>query len=310
METSNLCDRTREFLSAAQSCQLVGISTPPSNKRKPLTTRSEFTQQAINVAKGIESVSQTLIKLTKLCQKTGLFDDASVEIQQLTFLVKQQLHALNKQLEELEHLHQQKKSIFQKQAISHHESVVETLKTDLMKTTKEFKQERRSQFVGNESDGVADWQEEVNSSLASIERPNNSSLVLDLGSGSLGHFNGNMYHNERVHNEPQDSSQLSTQMQSIRLDNSYQRERAEAAQQIESTIVELGQIFQQLATMVSEQGELVERIDSNIEDTMFQVEQGQNQLLRYYNRISSNRWLIVKVFATLILFLFLWVVIL
>ena len=39
-------------------------------------------------------------------------------------------------------------------------------------------------------------------------------------------------------------------------------------QNIESTIEEIGGIFQQLATMVAEQGETVERIDREVDNTV------------------------------------------
>jgi syntaxin 5 len=80
--------------------------------------------------------------------------------------------------------------------------------------------------------------------------------------------------------------------------------------QVESTIVELGQIFNQLATMVSEQGEMVERIDANIDETVSHMDAGHNQLMLYYNSISGNRALILKSSAVLLLFLILWTVIL
>jgi hypothetical protein len=46
---------------------------------------------------------------------------------------------------------------------------------------------------------------------------------------------------------------------SFYLQDSYLQSRAETMQNIESTIVELGGIFQQLAHMVKEQEEMVER---------------------------------------------------
>ena len=39
-------------------------------------------------------------------------------------------------------------------------------------------------------------------------------------------------------------------------------------QNIEATIEEIGGIFQQLATMVAEQGETVERIDREVDNTV------------------------------------------
>ncbi|PPD67934.1 hypothetical protein GOBAR_DD35189 [Gossypium barbadense] len=46
----------------------------------------------------------------------------------------------------------------------------------------------------------------------------------------------------------------------VPLQDSYMQSRAEALQNVESTIHELGTIFNQLATLVSQQGELAIRI--------------------------------------------------
>lgn len=81
----------------------------------------------------------------------------------------------------------------------------------------------------------------------------------------------------------------------------YLTSRQEALHQVESTIVELGNIFQQLAHMVHEQGEMAVRIDENVDDTLSNVEAGQAQLLKYLNTISSNRWLMLKVFAVIMM---------
>ena len=60
----------------------------------------------------------------------------------------------------------------------------------------------------------------------------------------------------------------------------YYSSRADAMHTIESTIVELGGIFSQLATMVKEQEEMVTRIDNNIDDTALNVELGHNEILK------------------------------
>tara|TARA_B100000482_G_scaffold16202_1_gene10992 strand:- start:558 stop:851 length:294 start_codon:yes stop_codon:yes gene_type:complete len=88
----------------------------------------------------------------------------------------------------------------------------------------------------------------------------------------------------------------------------YLSARSEALQNVERTITELGGIFQQLATMVSEQGELAVRIDENVNESVANVDNAQTQLLKYMNSISSNRWLIMKIFGVLISFLVFFVV--
>lgn len=45
------------------------------------------------------------------------------------------------------------------------------------------------------------------------------------------------------------------------------------------------------------------RIDENVDDTLANVDAAQTYLLRYLKGISSNRWLVMKVFAVLVLFL-------
>ena len=87
----------------------------------------------------------------------------------------------------------------------------------------------------------------------------------------------------------------------------YLQGRVEAVENIESTISELGGIFTQLATMVAEQGELVLRIDHDVDDTLHHVSEGQNQLMQYMNSIASNRGLYVKIFLELIVFFLLFV---
>lgn len=81
--------------------------------------------------------------------------------------------------------------------------------------------------------------------------------------------------------------------------------RHTAIESIESTIGELGQIFQQLAHMVAEQGDTLQRIDVNTEEALVNVDKAQDQLLRYWNSVSSNRWLMVKIFSILVVFIFL-----
>lgn len=84
--------------------------------------------------------------------------------------------------------------------------------------------------------------------------------------------------------------------------DTYIQSRSTAIESIESTIAELGQIFTQLATMVAEQRETVQRIDADTMDIASNVSGAQRELLKYYAGISSNRWLMLKVFGVLIVF--------
>lgn len=88
-------------------------------------------------------------------------------------------------------------------------------------------------------------------------------------------------------------------MEEAQSGNSYIQARGEAIDTIERTISELGGIFGQLAQMVSEQSEMIQRIDANTDDVVDNVGGAQRELMKYWTRISSNRWLIAKLFGIL-----------
>ena len=54
--------------------------------------------------------------------------------------------------------------------------------------------------------------------------------------------------------------------------------------------------------MVAEQRETVQRTDADTVDIASNVSGAQRELLKYYASISSNRWLMLKVFGVLIVF--------
>lgn len=91
-------------------------------------------------------------------------------------------------------------------------------------------------------------------------------------------------------------------MEEAQPQNAYIEERGQAIESIERTINELGGIFGQLASMVQEQGEMVQRIDANTEDVVDNVQGAQRELLKYWSRVSGNRWLIAKMFGVLMIF--------
>ena len=50
------------------------------------------------------------------------------------------------------------------------------------------------------------------------------------------------------------------------------------------------------------------RIDSNVEDTHLNVEAAHSEILKYFQSVTSNRWLMIKVFGVLIIFFIVFVV--
>jgi len=84
--------------------------------------------------------------------------------------------------------------------------------------------------------------------------------------------------------------------------SSYLESRALAVESVQSTIVELGSIFQQLQSVVAEQHEMVDRIDVQVEETVNTVDATRAQLTRMYQNMSHNR-LAMKMVAIIVSFM-------
>lgn len=53
---------------------------------------------------------------------------------------------------------------------------------------------------------------------------------------------------------------------------------------------------------------VLRRIDGNVDDTVANVEAAHGELLKYFQSVTSNRWLMIKVFLVLIVFFIVFVV--
>jgi len=327
-------DRTKEFRACVESMR--SRSSIPARdsqvKQRQLTTqkqsKSEFARRTSSIGKDLASTTVKLDKLAQLAKRKTLFDDRPVEISELTFIIKQDIANINKQLSDLQsHVKQQKavtKSGPSKQIDEHNSNVVTLLQSKLASTSINFKEvleirtqnmkeskNRTEQFMSNTTSAAS--QNPPQSSLLFTsssnpqkpskgkERANDDMLALDLHTAEerVGmNGDGNPYSNGGYH-----------QMQLMEQQDDYIQQRSTAITSIESTIAELGQIFTQLATMVAEQRETVQRIDADTIDIANNVGGAQRELLKYYASISSNRWLMMKVFGVLIVFFLIFILV-
>lgn len=92
---------------------------------------------------------------------------------------------------------------------------------------------------------------------------------------------------------PQSQSQAHIQIEE-ECDLEALKDREQAIRKIESDIVEVNQIFKDLATMVHEQGEVIDSIEANVETASIQVHEGTAQLskARDYQVLHSFKLLL------------------
>ncbi len=74
------------------------------------------------------------------------------------------------------------------------------------------------------------------------------------------------------------------------------------AQSVERQLTEISTMMNQLAELVDEQRQTIIHINTNIDDATEHVEGAIEQLQKYLASLAGNRWLMIKVFAILIIF--------
>eukprot|EP01004_Peranema_trichophorum_P006988 NODE_5786_length_968_cov_40.500592_g5204_i0.p1 GENE.NODE_5786_length_968_cov_40.500592_g5204_i0~~NODE_5786_length_968_cov_40.500592_g5204_i0.p1 ORF type:complete len:292 (-),score=38.88 NODE_5786_length_968_cov_40.500592_g5204_i0:9-884(-) len=262
----------------------VGKEIPHNDgpKKPPKENRTEFFTFAHQVTSELQSTSELLSKLGKLTKKRTVFEDHQDDIQEISLVIKQKLSMIHNDLQKLQQIKDQHKGWRESHADKHSTTVVNTLQKALMDTTKEFKDIlqtrttslkettlRRSNFAA-EPPRLDSMLSATRAALASEESGEEGLSMLLV---------------------PQQGGQA------------YYQERSDAVRQVETTIVELSGMFSEFARIVEQQDELILRIDTDVETALANVEGAQNELLRYLNRISGNRWLILKVFGIIFFFI-------
>jgi len=109
-------ERTSEFASIVQNVKQKKDGSLPSsvgvrrnNPPKKLTEKSQFFVIASQIGKDISETAEKLDRLQKLAKKKSLFDDPTIEIQELTAIINQDIKNLNNQISSLQQRNSAKK---------------------------------------------------------------------------------------------------------------------------------------------------------------------------------------------------------
>lgn len=304
-------DRTVEFRQIVSAAKRRQTTKPGSqrllsdaqNNGDAQPRRSEFARQAADIGRGISGTMGKLEKLAQLAKKKTLFDDRPVEINELTFIIKQDLSSLNEQIRSLQAL---SKRMHPKpdQEGENNKNILLLLQGKLGDVGANFKD-----VLEIRTKNIQASRSRTEAFVSTVGQHSHVSLQQSAsplyGTPNRGTPSPNA---DLISLNPMPDQQMQLQMMEEG-QNVYVQQRGQAIEAIEATINELGSIFGQLATMVSEQSDMIERIDANTEDVVDNVEGAQKELLKYWSRVSGNRWLIAKMFGVLMIFFLLWVLI-
>ena len=255
---------------------------------------------------------EKLERLAQLARRKALFDDRPVEIAELTYVIKQDLSGLNAQIGALQALSKSPQAGGgaaggAAQQGEHNKNVVMLLQGKLADVGVNFKEvlEVRTRNIQASRSRTENFVSAVSAGSKLDPQPSASPLYStptksttpQPGYAAADVLNLDPSAANSALNQTTDSQLLL--MEEAQPANTYIQARGEAIEAIERTINELGGIFGQLATMVSEQAEQIQRIDANTDDVVDNVQGAQRELMKYWNRVSGNRWLVAKMFGVL-----------
>ncbi|KAL0776637.1 hypothetical protein CaCOL14_007924 [Colletotrichum acutatum] len=250
MAVASIQDRTAEFKSVLAQAQRRQASSKVGAQRRSLLTdsqkaasdgdsrprRSDFARQAAQIGRGISGTMAKLEKLATLARRRTLFDDRPVEINELTYIIKQDLSALNQQIGGLQVLTKQQHPKADQEG-EHNKNVVFMLQGKLTDVSANFKdvleertkniqasRSRTDNFISSVSQHTQPPLQQSASPLYGTPQRGTPSPGADLLSL----------------NPPGDQQLL--MMEEAQPQNTYIQERGAAIESIESTIAELGSV--------------------------------------------------------------------
>ncbi|XP_027489345.1 syntaxin-5, partial [Corapipo altera] len=111
----------------------------PGRAPGPGRQRSEFSLMAKRIGKDLSNTFAKLEKLTILAKRKSLFDDKAVEIEELTYIIRQDITSLNKQIAQLQELLRARGGPGGRHVHSHSNTVVVSLQSKLASMSNDFK---------------------------------------------------------------------------------------------------------------------------------------------------------------------------
>mmetsp|Transcript_11611 Transcript_11611/g.24612 ORF Transcript_11611/g.24612 Transcript_11611/m.24612 type:complete len:443 (-) Transcript_11611:1331-2659(-) len=99
--------------------------------------------------------------------------------------------------------------------------------------------------------------------------------------------------------EQEEEEKIHSQIQ-VRERKRQTQQRLDEARQAESTLSEVAKLYSKMSTLITQQGETLEKIEDDVECALVDVSAGQEELTKLYSIKKGNRPLIIKIYAILI----------
>uniref|UniRef100_A0A2L2XZD4 Syntaxin-7 n=1 Tax=Parasteatoda tepidariorum TaxID=114398 RepID=A0A2L2XZD4_PARTP len=221
----------------------------------------EFTRLSDTISTNIQKVSQNVASMQKLVNQLGTPQDCESlrsQLHKVQSYTNQLVKDTNNHLKELSLIPNPPTANEQKQR----KVLKDRLTTQFSEALKNFQLSQRN-AAQKEKESV--MRARAHSGLSGNpfgdDAPASGQNLIDLASPSQSQMMTSLQMEEEVNLE-------------------LLREREEAVRKLEADIVDVNHIFTDLATLVHEQGEVIDSIEANVESTQIQVAEGTQQLAK------------------------------
>ncbi|XP_015789929.1 syntaxin-12 [Tetranychus urticae] len=243
-------------------------------------TAHEYNRLSNTVSSNVQKISQNVNSMQRMVNQLGTPSDSENlrdQLQQIQHYTNQLARETNNSIKELS-------AIPQPQSISEQRQrrmLKERLTNDFSDVLKNFQVIQRT-AVQKQKESV--HRARANSGLKTgpFEEASQNQNLIDLASpGSVGQIQSVIQMEEEV-------------------DLETMREREQAIRKLESDILGVNQIFKDLATLVHEQGEVLDSIEANVENATSHIEEGVQQIVKareYQTKARRKKLLIILILA-------------
>ncbi|SPQ96543.1 unnamed protein product (mitochondrion) [Plasmodiophora brassicae] len=288
-------DRTDEFFATADSFRKQGSAPQTPAAAAPLpgpASAVQFNTAATQVSRMINNTTAKLENLARIAQTRTLFNDPGEQIAQLTSVIKADLGTISNEIDLLSRFGAEHQT-GNRHVDSHTNGIIKDLQSRVAEQTRQFhdvlkirsanmkeQDSRKERYTKRAAPSASTSSHGLRHRPDMFQESASASTAIDI----------DLEQQQAL--LPQASSGA----------DAYLDSRASAISTIETTMQELGEMYQRLAVLVAGQGEQLERIDDNIGRTLDNTSAAHEQLEIYWQRMKSNRGLIIKVFLALIIF--------
>lgn len=277
--------RTNYFLQeVARNSQISTPATVPVEEKSQLETDV----QKVNLE--LSKCSFKLKELGTLARKRSIYVDHTAEIENLTAEVKESINLISTGIDALEAAVGRMR-YKNEHTRKHYENLLASLRRQLCDLTKNFKdtlyqraqimiqqESRRRMYSHNDLDRKPSLSAQGRRRF-NLQQAIEGDQLMDIESG-----------------------EVEAPSRSVVADA-----KAEALANVQRAIGELTQIFHRVTTLVTQQDEMIQRIDADTVESLDNVIAAQSELTKYYKRISNNGALILKVFCTIVAFIIVYI---